>query len=149
MHELKSSIEWKHDLLHILPRLIIHKRALTDPFKCKNQSCWEWYLLDHSTNRGGLFSEPLWVPFILTVHLHLLRTEGHAAVAVEIQTIMSAHISPLLLRLTILWLQKLRQAWLGSLWPKWKCEIKQPWVTILASQPEIKQECSAFICIKL
>lgn len=66
------------------------------------QKCRERNLIDQSTNRGGLFSEPLWVPFILTVHLHLLWTEGHAAVTVEIQTIMSAHISPLLLGLTVL-----------------------------------------------
>ncbi len=65
-------------------------------------SCWKQYLFDQSTNRGGLFSEPLWILLILTVHLHLLWTEGHAAVTVEIQTIMSAHISMLLLWLTVL-----------------------------------------------
>jgi len=66
-------------------------------------------------HRGGLLPEPLGVPLVLTVLLHLLRPEGHAAVAVEVQAVVAAHIGPLLLQLPVLRLQELRQARLGPL----------------------------------
>lgn len=66
---------------------------------------------------GGFLSQPLGVPLVLTVHVHLLRTQGHAAVTVEVQAVMSAHVRPLLLRLAVLRLQEFRQARFCALGP--------------------------------
>lgn len=70
-----------------------------------------------SSHRGRLLSEPLWISLVLAVQLHLLRPQRHAAVAVEVQAVVSADVSPLLLQLSILSLQELRQTWLGPLGP--------------------------------
>lgn len=59
------------------------------------------------SHHGGLFSEPLWISLVLAVHLHLLGPQRHAAVAVEVQPVVSTYISPLLLQLSILRLQEL------------------------------------------
>lgn len=63
--------------------------------------------VSRGTDRGGLLSQPLRVSLILAVHVHLLGSEGHAAVTVEVQAVVSAHIGPLLLQLPILRLQEL------------------------------------------
>lgn len=68
--------------------------------------------------RGGFLSQPLRVSFVFAVHLHLLRAQRHAAVAVEVQAVVSAHVRPLLLRLAVLRRQELRQARLRALGPE-------------------------------
>lgn len=69
------------------------------------------------SHRGSLLSEPLWISFILTVYIHLLRSQGHAAITVEVEAVVSTDIGPLLLQLSILWLQELWQTWFGPLGP--------------------------------
>lgn len=68
-------------------------------------------------HRCSLLSEPLWISLIFTVHIHLLRSEGHAAVTMEVEAVVSTDVGSLLLQLSILRLQKLRQTWFGSLGP--------------------------------
>ena len=67
--------------------------------------------------RNCLLSEPLGVALVLAVHVHLLRPQRHAAVAVEVEAVVAADVSPLLLRLTLLRLQELRQAGFSALGP--------------------------------
>lgn len=70
-----------------------------------------------TSHRGGLLSEPLWIPLILAVHIHLLGPQGHAAVAVEVEAVVSTNVRPLLLQLPILRLQELRQTRFSPLRP--------------------------------
>lgn len=58
-------------------------------------------------HRGSLLSQPVWISLVLAVLLHLLGPQGHAAVTVEVQAVVSAHISPLLLQLSVLSLEEL------------------------------------------
>lgn len=60
-----------------------------------------------ASHRGSLLSEPLWIPLVLAVHIHLLGPQGHAAVTVEIEAVVSADVCPLLLQLSVLRLQEL------------------------------------------
>lgn len=69
------------------------------------------------TDLGGLLSEPVRVPLVLAVQFHLLRPQRHAAVAVEVQAVVSADVGPLLLPLALLRLQELRQTRLGPFKP--------------------------------
>lgn len=67
------------------------------------------------TDLDGFLLQPVWVPLVLAVHLHLLRTERQAAVTVEVEAVVSADVRPLLLSIAVLRLQKLRQTWLRPL----------------------------------
>lgn len=67
--------------------------------------------------RNGLLSEPLGVALVFAVHVHLLRPQGHAAVAVEVEAVVAADVGALLLRLALLRLEELRQAGLSALGP--------------------------------
>lgn len=58
----------------------------------------------------SLLFEPVGVPLVLAVHFHLLGPQRQAAVAVEVQAIVSTDVRPLRLPIAILRLQKLRQA---------------------------------------
>lgn len=69
-----------------------------------------------SSHRGRLLSEPLGVSLVLAVQVHLLGPQGHAAVTVEVETVVAADIRPLLLQLAVLRLQELGEARLGPLW---------------------------------
>lgn len=57
--------------------------------------------------RGSLLSKPLWIPLVLTILFHLLGPQGHAAVTVEVQTVVSTDVGSLLLQLSVLGLQEL------------------------------------------
>lgn len=70
-----------------------------------------------SSHRGCLLSEPLWISLILAVHIHLLGPQGHAAVTVEVETVVSTDVRPLLLQLSVLRLQELRQTRFSPLGP--------------------------------
>ncbi len=70
-----------------------------------------------ASHRGSFLSEPLWISLVLTVHIHFLGPQGHAAVTVEVETVVSADIGPLLLQLSILGLQELRETWFGPFGP--------------------------------
>lgn len=59
------------------------------------------------SHHSGLLPEPLGVPFVLTVHFHLLRSQRHAAVAVEVQAVVAADVSTLLFLFSIFRLQEL------------------------------------------
>lgn len=59
------------------------------------------------SHRGSLLSEPRWIPLVLTVQVHFLGSQGHAAVAVEIEAVVSADVGPLLLQLSIFRLKEL------------------------------------------
>lgn len=58
-------------------------------------------------HRGSLLSEPLWIPLVLAVQIHFLGPQRHAAVTVEVETVVSADICPLLLQLSVFGLQEL------------------------------------------
>lgn len=60
-----------------------------------------------ASHRGSLLSEPLWISLVLTVLFHLLGPQGHAAVTVEVETVVSTDVGPLLLQLSVLRLQEL------------------------------------------
>lgn len=75
------------------------------------------------THLGRLLLQPVGVPLVLAVHLHLLRPQRHAAVAVEVQAVVSADVGPLLLPIAVLRLQELREAGLGPLWSGWQEEV--------------------------
>ena len=62
------------------------------------------------SHRGSLLPQPGGVLFVLAVHLHLLGPAGYAAVAAEVQTVVSAHVGSLLLFLAVLRLLELGQA---------------------------------------
>lgn len=70
-----------------------------------------------ASHRGSLLSEPLWISLVLTVQIHFLGPQRHAAVAVEVETVVSTDIGPLLLQLSVLSLQELRQTRFGPLGP--------------------------------
>lgn len=75
-----------------------------------------------TSHRGSFLSQPLRISLVLAVFIHLLRPKRHAAVAVEVETVVSAHVRPLLLQLSVLRLQELRQTRFGPLRP---CESKK------------------------
>lgn len=68
------------------------------------------------THLGRLLLQPVGVSLVLAVHLHLLRPQRHAAVAVEVQPVVSADVGPLLLPIAVLRLQELGETGLGPLW---------------------------------
>lgn len=70
-----------------------------------------------ASHRCSLLSEPFWIPFILTVQIHFLGPQRHAAVTVEVQAVVSADIGPLLLQLSVLSFQEFGQTWFGPLRP--------------------------------
>lgn len=70
-----------------------------------------------ASHRCSLLPEPLWIPLILAVQIHFLGTEGHAAVAVEIKTVVSADVSPLLLQLAIFSFKEFRKTRFGPFGP--------------------------------
>lgn len=59
------------------------------------------------SHRGRLLSKPLGISLILAVHIHFLGPQGHAAVTVEVKTVVSANVCPLLLQLPVLSFQEL------------------------------------------
>lgn len=79
-----------------------------------------------SSHRGCLLSEPLWISLVLAVHIHLLGPQGHAAVTVEVETVVSTDVRPLLLQLSVLRLQELRQTRFGPLGPSEKRRNQNP-----------------------
>ena len=70
-----------------------------------------------ASHRGSLLSQPLWISLILTVQIHFLGPQGHAAVTVEVETVVSTDVGPLLLHLSVFGLQELGQTWFGPLGP--------------------------------
>lgn len=64
-------------------------------------------LISWTTDLGRLLLQPVWVSLVLAVHFHLLRPQRHAAVAVEVQPVVSADVRPLLLPIPVLRLQEL------------------------------------------
>lgn len=73
-------------------------------------------LVPGTTDLGRLLLQPVGVSLVLAVHLHLLRPQRHAAVAVEVQPVVSADVGPLLLPVAVLRLQELGETRLGPLW---------------------------------
>lgn len=73
-------------------------------------------LVPGATDLGRLLLQPVGVSLVLAVHLHLLRPQRHAAVAVEVQPVVSADVGPLLLPIAVLRLQELGETRLGPLW---------------------------------
>lgn len=70
----------------------------------------ERYQLQAATHLGGFLAQPVGVPLVLAVHLHLLRPHRQAAVAVEVQTVVSADVRLLvLLPVAVLRFQELGQ----------------------------------------
>lgn len=78
--------------------------------KCADRT---WRRVPH---RGSLLSEPFRISLILAVQIHLLGPQRHAAVTVEVKTVVSADVRPLLFQLSVLGLQELGEARLGPLW---------------------------------
>lgn len=70
-----------------------------------------------ASHRCRLLPEPLGIPLILAVQIHLLGPQGHAAVAVEVKTVVSADVGPLLLQLAVFRFKEFRKTRFGPFGP--------------------------------
>lgn len=113
-HYKKRDTLLRSDMLPVTPCLS-HANNESQHTICPTNNTKVVRIIGLLPHHSGLLPEPIRVPLVLTVHFHFLWSKWRAAVTVEVQAVVATDVRPLLLLLSILWLQKLREAGLWAL----------------------------------